>query len=142
MRTYEAVFIYDPRISDEDRAKITEKIEGVISANGTLHETNFWGKKRFAYPIQKATEGYYYLYVFDAPPTLPTELKRITAITESIFRSMIIVRKYRYTPQVTEEPMPAKSESSMKAEETVKESQQVMEEIKSDIAENTENTNA
>jgi len=43
---------------------------------------------------------------------------------------------------VTEEPMPAKSESSMKAEETVKEAQQVMEEIKSDIAENTENTNA
>jgi len=142
MRTYEAVFIYDPRISDEDRAKITEKIEGVISANGTLHETNFWGKKRFAYPIQKATEGYYYLYVFDAPPTLPTELKRITAITESIFRSMIIVRKYRYAPQVTEEAIPVKSESSEKAEETETEAQPITEEIKSEVTENTEDTNA
>ena len=116
MRTYEAVFIYDPRISDEERSKITDKIQGVISANGTLHETNFWGKKRFAYPIQKASEGYYYLFVFDAPPTLPTELKRITAITETIFRSMIIVRKYRYMPQIIEEPVPA----PIKAQEKIK----------------------
>jgi len=99
MRTYEAVFIYDPRISEEERNKITEKIEGIINTNGTLHETNFWGKKRFAYPIQKSTEGYYYLFVFDAPPTVPAELKRITSITETIYRSMIITRKYRYTPQ-------------------------------------------
>lgn len=98
MRTYEAVFIYDPRISEEERNKITEKIEGIINANGTLHETNFWGKKRFAYPIQKSTEGYYYLFVFDAPPTVPAELKRITSITETIYRNMIITRKYRYTP--------------------------------------------
>jgi small subunit ribosomal protein S6 len=129
MRTYEAVFIYDPRISDEERSKLTEKIEGIISANGTLHETNFWGKKRFAYPIQKATEGYYYLFVFDAPPTLPTELKRITAITETIFRSMIIVRKYRYVSQViNEEPVPdmVKKEESVIAPEPAIEIQETV----------------
>ena len=122
MRTYEAVFIYDPRISDEERSKLIEKIEGVISANGTLHETNYWGKKRFAYPIQKATEGYYYLFVFDSPPTLPTELKRITAITETIFRSMIIVRKYRYVSQVINEeqvPVLVKKEKLVLAEEPI-----------------------
>ena len=44
MKGYEAIFIYRPSLNEEERTKLTEKIEKTISENGILHETNYWGR--------------------------------------------------------------------------------------------------
>ena len=105
MRGYETIFIFRPSLNEEERMKLVEKIEKTISANGVLHESNYWGRKRFAYPIQKFSDGHFYLFVFDAEATVPYELKRLTKVTETILRSLVIVRKTTY--QSKEPPIQA-----------------------------------
>jgi small subunit ribosomal protein S6 len=109
MRGYEAIFIFRPSLTEEDRMKHVEKIEKIISAGGVLHESNYWGRKRFAYPIQKFIDGHFYLFVFDAESTIPHDLKRLTKITETILRSLIIVRETVY--RAKEGPLPTETQT-------------------------------
>ena len=96
MRGYEAIFILRPSLTEEERMKHVEKIEKIISTNGVLHETNYWGRKRFAYPIQRFTDGHFFMFVFDSEATIPYDLKRLTKVTETLLRSLIIARKTTY----------------------------------------------
>ena len=109
MRGYEVVFIFNPSLNEEERMKLVEKIEKIISTSGVLHETNYWGKKRFAYPIQKFTDGHFYLFVFDGEATIPYDLKRLTKVTETILRSLVIVRKTLYRAKDVPAPVEAKA---------------------------------
>jgi len=60
MRTYELVFIVDPRVSDEDVVTLTQEYKQMISAGGSEISTEEnWGRRKLAYPIEKLTEGKY-----------------------------------------------------------------------------------
>jgi small subunit ribosomal protein S6 len=130
MRGYEAIFILRPSLNEEERMKHVEKIEKIIATNGALHETNYWGRKRFAYPIQKFTDGHFFMFVFDAESSIPYELKRLTKVTETILRSLIIVRKTCYPvkdiPVQPAAPIVSETAESVEAESA----ETVMEEIK------------
>ena len=60
MRTYELVFVVDPRVSDEDVVTLTQEYKQMISAGGSeiVTEEN-WGRRKLAYPINKLNEGKY-----------------------------------------------------------------------------------
>jgi small subunit ribosomal protein S6 len=60
MRTYELVFVVDPRVSDEDVVTLTQEYKQMISAGGAeiVKEEN-WGRRKLAYPINKLGEGKY-----------------------------------------------------------------------------------
>ena len=89
---YEAVYILNPALSEEQTAALVAKFKGVVEANGTVSEIDEWGKRRLAYPINDLMEGYYVLMTFTAAPELPAELDRVLKITEGIMRSMIICK--------------------------------------------------
>jgi small subunit ribosomal protein S6 len=134
MRGYEAIFILRPSLNEEERMQHVEKIEKIISTNGVLHESNYWGRKRFAYPIQKFGDGHFYFFVFDAESTIPYDLKRLTKVTETILRSLIIVRDTTYHPkedlsQTNKELPPTQAISIPEKEIEVKEEPEVKEEI-------------
>jgi small subunit ribosomal protein S6 len=61
MRTYELVFIVDPRVSDEDVVTLTQEYKQMITAAAgseiSLEEN--WGRRKLAYSIDKLTEGKY-----------------------------------------------------------------------------------
>ena len=60
MRTYELVFIVDPRVSDEDVVTLIQEYKQMISAGGSEISTEEnWGRRKLAYPIEKLTEGKY-----------------------------------------------------------------------------------
>ena len=60
MRTYELVFIVDPRVSDEDVVSLIQEYKQMISAGGSEISTEEnWGRRKLAYPIEKLTEGKY-----------------------------------------------------------------------------------
>ncbi len=105
MNKYEAVVIFDPSSSTEEISTVLTKIKDVISADGEIKEVFEWGKKRFAYPIFKKTEGFYYLITFDAKTDVPLELKRIARITDLIFRFRVFLRD----DSVTAMPQPRRS---------------------------------
>lgn len=89
---YEAVYILNPSLSEEQIAALVAKFKAVVEANGTVSEVDEWGKRRLAYPINDLNEGHYVLMTFTAAPELPAELDRVLKITEGVMRSMIICK--------------------------------------------------
>ena len=64
--------------------------------NGTVQSVDDWGKRRFAYPINKQTEGYYTLIHFESGPDFTAELDRRYQITDGIVRTLIVKRDPRH----------------------------------------------
>lgn len=62
MRTYELIFVVDPRVSDEDVVTMIHDYRQMITAGGAevTSEEN-WGRRKLAYPINKLNEGKYVL---------------------------------------------------------------------------------
>jgi len=89
---YEAVYILDPSLNEEQITALVEKFNKIVETNGTVTEVNEWGKRRLAYPINDLMEGYYVLMTFTAVPAIPAELDRIFRITDGVMRSMIICK--------------------------------------------------
>ena len=89
---YEAVYILDPALSEEQIAALVERFKSVVEANGTVTEVDEWGKRRLAYPIDDLTEGYYVLMTFTAAAAVPAELDRIFRITDGVMRSLIVCK--------------------------------------------------
>ena len=87
---YEAVYILNPSLSEEQIAALVAKFKAVVEANGTVSEVDEWGKRRLAYPINDMNEGYYVLIEFESKPEFPHELDRIYNITDGIMRSLIV----------------------------------------------------
>jgi small subunit ribosomal protein S6 len=63
MRTYELVFVVDPRVSDEEVVTMIQEYRQMITAGGSeiVTEEN-WGRRKLAYPINKLSEGKYVLF--------------------------------------------------------------------------------
>ena len=89
---YEALYILDPALGEEEITALVEKFKGVVEANGTVSEIDQWGKRRLAYPINDLNEGYYVLMTFESKPELPAELDRVMKITDSVMRSLIVCK--------------------------------------------------
>lgn len=89
---YEAVYILDPALSEEDIAALVAKFKGVVEADGSVTEVDEWGKRRLAYPINDLMEGYYVLMTFTAAAAIPAELDRVFRITDGVMRSLIVCR--------------------------------------------------
>lgn len=87
---YETLFIVDLSLGDEGVREMTDKFLAMIGEAGEISETNEWGKRRLAYPINDLNEGYYVLVNYTAPADFPAELERVFNITEGIMRSMTI----------------------------------------------------
>ncbi len=86
---YEALYIINPQLTEEETKALVEKFKAMVEAEGTLIELAEWGKRRLAYLIDDLAEGYYVLMTFEAKPELPAELDRVMKITEGIMRCLI-----------------------------------------------------
>ena len=65
---YEALYILDPSLSEEQIAALVARFQSVVEANGTVSEVNEWGKRRLAYPINDEEEGVYTVINFTSEP--------------------------------------------------------------------------
>ena len=90
MNKYELLFILDPTLDEAAKTAAVETVKGIIAVAGEVSETNEWGLKKLAYPIQKKSEGYYLVMQFTATPELPKELDRRLRISDSCIRHIII----------------------------------------------------
>lgn len=88
---YEALYILDPALGEEEITALVEKFKGVVEANGTVSEIDQWGKRRLAYPINDLMEGYYVLMNYESKPEFPAELERVMKITDGVLRCLTTV---------------------------------------------------
>ena len=89
---YETVFIVNSTAGEEAITAVVDKFKTLITENATIEKVEEWGKRRFAYPINDMTEGYYVFLSFESVPAFPAELDRIYKITDGIMRSLIIAK--------------------------------------------------
>ena len=107
--SYETLFAINGNCTAEEYATLKEKFVNLINENATDVNVNEWDKRRFAYPINYVTEGYYVLVTFKSEPSFPLELDRVFGITEGILRHMTVSKVEKA----------AKSEATAVAEEPV-----------------------
>ena len=59
-RVYELMFIVDADVDDEGiRAALAKVGEMIVEEGGKVATTDEWGRRKYAYPINKKLEGYY-----------------------------------------------------------------------------------
>ena len=96
MNLYETVIVTSAKLGEEGSAELVNRVKALIEEHGTVEGVDDWGKRRFAYPIQKQTEGYYTLINFQSSPEFTAELDRRYQITDGILRTIIIKRDPRH----------------------------------------------
>lgn len=89
---YEITYIIKPDIDEEAKAAVVDKYDKVITDNGgSMVESKDWGKRRFAYEINKYREGTYHIMVFTADnANAVDEFGRLTKIDNQVLRSMVV----------------------------------------------------
>ena len=93
LNKYESIYIINPNVEGEALKGLVEKFNALIeSEGGKVSETQEWGLKRLAYPIQKKDQGYYVLVNFEAKAEIIVELERVYKITDGVIK-FITVRK-------------------------------------------------
>lgn len=107
---YETVIVTSAKLGEEGSAALVERFKALIAENGTVQSVDDWGKRRFAYPINKQTEGYYTLINFESEPDFTAELDRRYQIADGIMRTLIVKRDPRHI--VERKPKPEKTEEA------------------------------
>ena len=89
VRSYEMVLILQADL--EDHKMVSEEIAEVVRGLGAeLEKVDLWGKKRFAYPIEKQLEGFYVLYTFKLDPAQVKEMERLLSLKPQVIRQMVV----------------------------------------------------
>jgi len=91
-RNYELVVILSSEIKAEEQEETVSRIKKIISnVKGELSSTKDWGKKEFAYPINKKTSGVYLLFEYEAEPQTVFSVKQKLQLEEKIIRYLLTV---------------------------------------------------
>ena len=94
MRSYELMFIVHPELDDSALNEIIDRVKGWISdSGGQVVETDLWGKRRLAYPIQKQIDGYYVLLRTQLDPTFCIELEHNLGLQEPVMRYLLTAQE-------------------------------------------------
>jgi small subunit ribosomal protein S6 len=93
VKDYESMIILKPQLTQDEAVKTNENALALITDNGgELIKTDVWGKRQLAYPINKQTEGYYFINYFKVDAEQIKAIQRLYNINEDILRFIIIDR--------------------------------------------------
>ena len=89
---YELALVLNGKLEDDARAEALEKVQNYITRfGGSVVNVDDWGKKRFAYDINKQKEGFYYFIKFQSENNnCPNELEANVRIMESVVRYLVV----------------------------------------------------
>ena len=91
MRSYELMYILDPKLDEDGSKALLVKIEELMSKQGVeIEKTEPWGKRRLAYAIKGNWEGSYILSYLKAEPTAISEMERRLRVTEGVLRFITV----------------------------------------------------
>jgi small subunit ribosomal protein S6 len=98
MRNYEVMTIHRPEFVEDDVRLKVKEIEALLQARGAeITDTDFWGKRRFAYEINHIREGYYSVVQFDLDESTDTldDLDRALSLSDAVVRHKVVRRDNR-----------------------------------------------
>ena len=91
MKSYEMLYIIEGSLSEEQKGALVDKVSSIVESNGGKElEVEKWGDRKFAYPINYKTEGYYCLVKFKAEVNCIKPISDLLNITENVVRHIIV----------------------------------------------------
>lgn len=91
MRQYEAVYIMDPMLEEDQQTALVERFHTLVQAQGgEVQHLDRWERRRLAYEIKGRREGLYVVMNFKGVPATEAELGRVLGITDGVIRHMIV----------------------------------------------------
>ncbi|OWP64439.1 30S ribosomal protein S6 [Hymenobacter amundsenii] len=92
VRNYETVFVLTPVLNESQVQETVEKFSQVLKENSAdIINTESWGLKKLAYPIQKKNTGYYFLVEFTGEGNIVDVLELAFRRDERIIRFLTTV---------------------------------------------------
>ena len=92
MRKYEFIFILDSTVDDAGVNESLERYAKFIREHGgEVTRQENWGRRRFAYEINKKNEGSYVFLKLRAEAKTIAELNRALRFDERVVRSLIVL---------------------------------------------------
>ena len=70
--------------------EVAEIEKAITDRDGNVRDTDFWGKRRFAYEINHMNEGYYAVITFDGSVELQDTLDRSLSLLDAVVRHKIM----------------------------------------------------
>jgi small subunit ribosomal protein S6 len=113
LRLYDVLVIVDPRLTEEEVAQLTTRLqESCTALGGEVAATENWGKRRLAFEIRKQREGAYVLLQIKAQPPAVREYERQLRLNESILRFMTtrVDERHAVAPRPADEGVPPVAE--------------------------------
>jgi small subunit ribosomal protein S6 len=91
VRPYETMIIFDAELDEPAISGVLERaLEVLRNSGGTPGSVDRWGKRAFAYEMNKKREGYYVVAEFSADPKASAELDRFLVLADEVLRHKII----------------------------------------------------
>ena len=92
MRAYELMVILSGDLDEPVAQGWTKSIsDSITKAGGSVHgKPDWWGKRQFAYPIEKKEFGYYLVLNVLAPGGALDELERSFRIADDVVRQKLL----------------------------------------------------
>lgn len=91
MRNYEIMFIVNPNTPEDEIDKINAQIEGVItSGGGQIQKIEKMGKRRLAYEVDRAREGFYVLFAMNANGDIIRECERRLRVIDAVLKYLTV----------------------------------------------------
>lgn len=91
MREYEVMLILPAEADEKVVSTAVDRITKVVSTDGgEVSNIDRWGRRRFAFEIDHANEGYYTVISFTAEPSSQTELDRVLNLADEVIRHKVI----------------------------------------------------
>jgi small subunit ribosomal protein S6 len=90
-KKYETVVVTKTDAGHEAQRKLYEKVTEMMEKAGAKHiRFELWGKRRLAFPIQKANKGLYMYYVYLADKDFVRELTRALRLSNIVLRYLTV----------------------------------------------------
>lgn len=90
MNKYELAVLYHPDL-EVDLDKGEQRVKKIIEDNkGKIVETDNWGKKKLAYPINKLESAVYVFYTVELVPTSLQKIESTLNITDEVLRYLVV----------------------------------------------------
>ncbi len=98
MRRYEMMLIVSDTLDEDDALAVFDKAKTVLSdQGGEVVDENWWGKRKFAYEIDKRTHGFYGVLDINAEYDAVVELERQLKLRDEVVRFKTIRPEIRVT---------------------------------------------
>jgi small subunit ribosomal protein S6 len=102
LREYEVMLILPAEADESAVGGAVERITKILSERGgEVKNIERWGRRRFAFPIDRQSEGYYVVVRFSSDPSALSEIDRTLTLADEVLRFKVVVREVKASAQAS-----------------------------------------